>query len=52
MEELSQRFLSDGCFAPAAYYYTLLKDILFYFRLTEVGNKFISQHFNNPSFSK
>lgn len=29
MQELSTRFLSDGCFAPAAYYYTLTK--IFYF---------------------
>ena len=25
---------------------------MFYFRLTEVGNRFISQHFDNPCFSK
>ena len=29
IEELSKRFLSDGCFAPAAYYYTILKIFFF-----------------------
>ena len=31
MEELSKRFISDGCFAPAAYYYTTLKIYYFIF---------------------